>query len=169
MVKISAVIIDTYPDKKMSNIAIKMVQRLENLETIQVFSDEQPDTNEKINFIKIDPFSTANEYGHILFTQVPALIKTSHFLVFQWDGFPLNPPSWSDEFLKYDYIGAPKGSWVGNGGFSLRSVRLANKINELGIKINLQNPYDQLEDQYICTHYRSLLEQHDIQFALWAS
>jgi len=32
----------------MSNIAIKMVQRLENLETIQVFSDEQPNTNEKI-------------------------------------------------------------------------------------------------------------------------
>ena len=165
MVKISAVIIDTYPDKKMSNTAIKMVQRLGNLETIHVFSDEEPSTLEKINFIKIDPFSTANEYGHILFTQVPPLIKTSHFLVFQWDGFPLNPLSWSDEFLKYDYIGAPKGSWVGNGGFSLRSAQLAHKINELDIKINLENPYDQLEDQYICTHYRPLLEQNGIQFA----
>ncbi len=165
MTKISAVIIDTYPDKKMSNIAIKMVQRLKNIEAIYVLSDEPPDSSEKIHFVKISPISSANEYGHILFTQVPSLIDTSHFLVFQWDGFPINPSSWSDEFLEFDYIGAPKGAWVGNGGFSLRSTHLAKKINALEIKINLSNPFDQLEDQFICTHYRPLLEKNGIKFA----
>jgi hypothetical protein len=70
-------------------------------------------------------------------------------LVWQWDGFVLNPKLWMNEFLRWDYIGKPirssvypwkdwirllrntgwEGSFredediVGNGGFSLRSSR----------------------------------------------
>jgi hypothetical protein len=158
MLKISAVILDTYPDRKM-------VQRLENVETIHVFSDVAPDSSEKIDFIEIKPITSMNEYGHALFNQVPNHIKNDHLLVFQWDGFPINPPSWSDEFLKYDYIGPPNGTWVGNGGFSLRSLRLFDTLADLKININLSNPFDQLEDRLICTHYLQHLEMQGIRFA----
>lgn len=34
-------------------------------------------------------------------------IETPHVLVVQYDGFILNPDAWTDEFLEYDYVGAP--------------------------------------------------------------
>ena len=70
----------------------------------------------------------------------------------------LNGKSWQDEFLQYDYIGAPwlysDGKDVGNGGFSLRSkllqIFLAN--DEF---IEITHP----EDDCICRLYRSYLEK----------
>lgn len=34
-------------------------------------------------------------------------IETDYVLIVQYDGFILNPKAWMDEFLEYDYIGAP--------------------------------------------------------------
>ena len=60
-------------------------------------------------------------------------IDAEKVLIFQEDGFLLKDGI--DEFMKYDYIGAPwPSSWqytrtgVGNGGFSLRSVLLTKHI-----------------------------------------
>ena len=39
------------------------------------------------------------------------LYDAPHMLVWQWDGFILNPEKWFDDFLKYDYIGAPLGGF----------------------------------------------------------
>ena len=62
-------------------------------------------------------------------TQMYKYVSTSHFLIFQYDGYILNPDAWDNNFLKYDYIGAPWSHHdkpnVGNGGFSLRSKRIA--------------------------------------------
>lgn len=92
----------------------------------------------------------------------------THILVFQWDGYLANPNNWTDEFLEYDYIGAPwyweKERQVGNGGFSLRSIKLLNALSELHriIPFNFSNP----EDVTICRDYRELLEtKYDIKFA----
>ena len=55
-------------------------------------------------------------------------------LIIQHDGFILNHKAWDNEFLNYDYIGAPvywmgnKLIEVGNGGFSLRSKKLLKII-----------------------------------------
>ena len=58
-------------------------------------------------------------------------IETDACITVHWDGYAVHADRWTDEFLEYDYIGAP---WppsiepdpalrVGNGGFSLRSRR----------------------------------------------
>jgi hypothetical protein len=54
-------------------------------------------------------------------------IQTDFVFTAEWDSWIVNPEAWSDDFLKYDYIGAP---WwfgdeanVGNSGFSIRSKR----------------------------------------------
>ena len=59
-------------------------------------------------------------------------ITTSHILFIEWDGWAINADSWTDDFLQYDYIGAPwpwhNAHCVGNGGFSLRSTKLLNSL-----------------------------------------
>jgi len=79
-------------------------------------------------------------YSRFVLGKLHEHFETSHCLVVQADGFVLNPSLWRDEFLAYDYIGAPWPEYlsvsgsnallrldrnrVGNGGFSLRSRRL---------------------------------------------
>lgn len=57
-------------------------------------------------------------------------INTDVAIIVHDDGYALNKSKWSDDFLLYDYVGAPwpnrfsfvkNGCRVGNGGFSLRS------------------------------------------------
>ena len=165
MKKISAVIIDTYPNKQFASLAIKMTQRLSVVDKIFTFSDVPFEDIAGVEFIKIPRISSNNEYGKIIFERLPEIINSGHVLIFQWDGFPLNPNRWNDAFLDYDYIGAPAGMWVGNGGFSIRSHKLVQCLKDLSITVDLSNPFDQPEDQIICTHKRALLESHGIKFA----
>lgn len=90
-------------------------------------------------------------------------VDTDFVLCTQWDAFVLNYKAWSEEFLSYDYIGAP---WwfndennVGNGGFSLRSKKFINEASRLPLK-NF-NP----EDVVLCRTYKHLLSIHGIKFA----
>lgn len=163
--KISAAIIDTYADKKFASLAIKMVQRLPFIENIITFSDTPFGELENVKFIHIPPLRSNNEYGQVIFEKLPEIITDEYVLIFQWDGFPLDPNKWKNEFLNYDYIGAPNGNWMGNGGFSLRSKKLLHTLRDLNITVDLSNPYDQPEDLIICTHKRSLLESNGIKYA----
>jgi len=77
---------------------------------------------------KIDPIHSIEEYSRFTMHELDDFVHTSHVLIFQHDGFILNPEAWMDEFLQFDYIGAPwhfpDGNNVGNGGFCLRSKKL---------------------------------------------
>jgi hypothetical protein len=69
---------------------------------------------------------TKEEYNDLLMTpDFWKKIKGEKVLIFQTDSVLLR--SGIDEFIKYDYVGAPwrkpkEGKLVGNGGLSLRSV-----------------------------------------------
>lgn len=97
---------------------------------------------------------------------VPPLLKTSHTLNIQWDSWISDPSMWRDDFLKYDYIGAPwwykDGKNVGNGGFSLVSSRLKRYIfDRRGIY-----PCDtSVDDDLLCRKYRPQLELAGFQWA----
>lgn len=105
------------------------------------------------------------EYSHFMLRGLATYLRTSHLLVVQWDGFVLDPSAWQDEFLRYDYIGAPwhdrpPSHSVGNGGFSLRSARLLQAL--LDPLIQPSHP----EDLCICEEFRQRLEQeHGLRFA----
>jgi hypothetical protein len=67
------------------------------------------------------------DFCRFLLTGLARHIDTDFALLVQWDGYGIKPEYWTDDFLDYDYIGAP---WppdgeqrVGNGGFSLRSKK----------------------------------------------
>lgn len=104
------------------------------------------------------------DYSQFMLKGLRTYVKSSHVLTIQWDGFVIRPQAWQHQFLQYDYIGAPwpkkTGPWVGNGGFSLRSVKLLIALQDEAIKPT--HP----EDACICDQYRSYLEDvHHIQFA----
>lgn len=114
----------------------------------------------------IPPIRSAKEYSDFMIKDLHKYIDTDFALIIQWDGFVLNPIGWSDEFLKYDYIGA---NWyhlgnlhVGNGGFSLRSKKLinwlANNWKQVGTRIHP-------EDVFISKFARPFVEKEGMKFA----
>ncbi len=138
------------------------------------------DTDDKRK-IEIPNIKSVEEYSLFCIRDLHKYVDTDFVLIIQHDGFILNPKSWTDEFLKYDYIGAPwfisewstksfkipKGKIgekvVGNGGFCFRSKKLleiSNKLFELG-KIQKVHP----EDVSICVLYKNEFEKENIKFA----
>lgn len=96
-----------------------------------LLSHERPhNLTDDITFYQIPKldYSNANRFR---FDELYKYIETDYYLSIQTDGFVINPHMWTDEFLEYDYIGAPWPSlpWnrlnrVGNGGFRLESKKL---------------------------------------------
>ncbi len=105
-------------------------------------------------------------YSHFMLKGLAGYVRTSHVLIVQWDGFVLSPQAWDPGFLQWDYIGprwhdapTPELS-VGNGGFSLRSRRLLDALQDPGVTV--EHP----EDVCICRTHRARLErEHGIRFA----
>jgi hypothetical protein len=111
----------------------------------------------------IPRFKSIEEYSAFVLTGLAPILTTDFVLMIHWDGYVIDGSRWSDDFLKFDYIGAP---WpfetkykVGNGGFSLRSRRLMQWLASSRLQ------YFHPEDAVICKVYRSSLEKHGIRFA----
>lgn len=100
--------------------------------------------------------------------------NVTHLLFFQYDGWVINGNAWDPSWLQYDYIGAPwpwqpEGYQVGNGGFSLRSVRMMRHIAENREKfpVTVRNTDGNLfpEDVLLCHGYRERLEGWGFRWA----
>lgn len=121
-------------------------------------------TFEGRDIVPIPAISSREEYSLFMIKELYKFVDTKYVLVIQWDGFILDPFQWSDEFLEYDYIGAPwwfnDGFNVGNGGFSLRSRRLMEKVAHDDV-ISVYHP----EDFAICRTYGSHLKECGYTFA----
>jgi Protein of unknown function (DUF5672) len=144
-----------------------MVKCLENIKFYDaiLFTDIAIDNaHPDINIIQIDHIGSINQYSKFLIEKLHNYIKSNHCLIVQWDGFIVNFDQWDDEYIQYDYIGAPwpqftDGRDVGNGGFSLRSRRLMEFCSKLPITDT------KAEDVMICRENRTLLESQGMRFA----
>jgi hypothetical protein len=127
-----------------------------------------------------------DEYNRYIVFKLYRHITTSHCLLIQADGYIQSPKSWKEEFLKYDYVGAP---WpiaiesyitpfdeqvrVGNGGFSLRSSKLLQvPLNHpVNFDVNQGDFYKHFgkkytsEDGVICVHNRHIYVDAGCKFA----
>lgn len=118
---------------------------------------------------RIKPIETVEDYSRFVLKELPFIIESEHCLVIQWDGFVVDTSKWRNDFLDYDYIGAPwPPSWgqcrtnrVGNGGFSLRSRRLMRRIAEL----DTPDEIIRLEDNVICLHHHKVITREGYQYA----
>jgi len=122
--------------------------------------------------------SNIDEWNKAIIYELPKHIDTEFCMLIHADGFVVNPECWRDEFLDYDYIGAP---WplpqdnfsfrdinndlirVGNS-VSLRSKRLLDLPNELNLEWKAFHGFTN-EDGYICVNYRHKYLENDMKFA----
>jgi len=131
--------------------------------------------------VKIPHIGSVEEYSRFCIEDLYKYIDTDFVLLVQYDGFILNPDKWSDEFLGYDYIGAPwlVGNWsvrdfdfpkemlgklmVGNGGFSIRSRKLLETSAKLAREGKILRFHP--EDTSICVWHKTDMENEGIRFA----
>ena len=147
---------------------------------IKFISHERPNYfPDNFNFCLIDKINSVDQYSYNMIYKLIDYIDTEFALIIQSDGYVINPSSWRDEFLQYDYIGAPwdipKDDFsfrdpfgniirVGNGGFSLRSRKILSAPNMLNLE---WKPYFGFynEDGFLTCHNRHLLEENGCKFA----
>lgn len=106
------------------------------------------------------PMQSLQEYEQFIVKEMRHHISTTHALMIQWDGYVLNGSAWDDEFLKYDFVGAP-WFWdnvVGNAGFALISKRLLEELSKPEYEAT---PFD----TNLCRKYRKQLEDKGFKFA----
>ena len=131
-----------------------------------------------IEYVSIPPLNSVDDYNEIIFQDLHKHFETSHCLIVQSDSFVVNSNLWKEEFLEFDYIGAPwsnkikinpnlvlhlEKNTVGNGGFSLRSHKLAKttaKIDFNSLKFPLKS-----EDIIICHYLYKEMLNNGIRFA----
>jgi glycosyltransferase involved in cell wall biosynthesis len=116
---------------------------------------------ENIEVVKIAALPSVESYSTFVMKELVNHIDTEHCMIVQQDGYVINGSAWSDEFVAYDWIGAP-WFWdkvVGNGGFSIRSKRLMEEL--------AKPEYTDLhpEDDKICRAYRKQLEAKGFTWA----
>ncbi|MEI6836014.1 MAG: DUF5672 family protein [Candidatus Falkowbacteria bacterium] len=166
-------------DVKRLCLAMEICQTNFEFADVKILTSLNPGSSE--NIIKIKAINSTEEYSHFIINDLYKYVDTEQVLIVQYDGFILNPNAWTDEYLKYDYIGAPwlVADWsvnnfdfpaellgkfvVGNGGFSLRSKKLLNLTAKLSQDDEIKRYHP--EDVSICVYYRKLLEDNGIKFA----
>ena len=118
-------------------------------------------------YIKVADWPDKNSSSLFYYTEAALGVETSHALLMEWDGGVCDPAMWRDEFLQYDYIGAPWSAdmgdprhnsfTVGNGGFALISKRLVEFCHDAKLKI--------YTDMHISRHHRPELEAQGFKWA----
>lgn len=115
-------------------------------------------------FKSIPEIKSIEQYSEFMVKSLPDLIQADYCLIIQSDGFIINPFAWDDEFLNYDYIGAPwpqHNHICGNGGFSLRSKKFLAMQKIICKKIKVDLP----EDHLLCITLRKQFEKLGCRYA----
>ena len=167
---VTLVIIDTLKPELCLKL-LKYNSKFFDFGNIKLFTNKKPESDlNGIDFVKIKTLNQvdklqkpgSNDYSEFCINELHKYIDTKFCLIIQRDGFISNYKNWDDEFLKYDYIGAPwppyhlkRCKWiqdkknlnlVGNGGFSLRSKHI------LQLAAKCPAPEIGPEDAYFCNN-----------------
>jgi hypothetical protein len=145
----------------------KTLENTPHVEDVIVFADKP--IVDYGTFIPIRKNFNYADYNYIMLKGLSPFIKTDFILHIHPDGMAANKELWTDEFLKYDYVGAPwHDQVVGNGGFSLRSFKLIDALLDSDVIahwIETQKRYVN-EDHVICRYQsRFLYDKYGIKIA----
>ncbi len=146
------------------------MQRLCNFGRTVLFSYMPPAVPVKADVIQIPNLGTFDQFNIWVNAAVPYYISDSAAWAVHEDGFILDPKLWSDEFLDWDYLGAPWADGVvGNGGCSIESRNLLAAKRSLPFSVRLPERSDGYEfaasDIFICRLHKERLEKEGIRFA----
>jgi len=131
-----------------------------------IFSHYKPNNlPNNIEYIEI-PKLTHDGFSKFCIEKLTDYVDTDYALSINDDGFVINPHLWTDDFLNYDYIGAPwapNSEWcpknrVGNGGFCLKS----KKFMDLCSNIEYKGGHD---DVIVTNQYYDYFMKFSIKYA----
>jgi hypothetical protein len=145
--------------------------------SVKLISHEKPQgLPAQVEFGRCEKITNLDEYSKFMIYDLGEFIDTPYCLTVQRDGVIVNPQRWRDEFLNFDFIGAP---WpeddafrdpagtlirVGNGGFSLRSRKFLQVAKTE--KIPFVSSTNCLhEDAWQCVVNRATYLKNGIRFA----
>ena len=146
---------------------------------VKLVSDTKPDNLPDFIQHEFCPkMSNIDEWSYAAIYELPKHVETDYCMLIHDDGFVVNADSWREEFLDYDYIGAP---WpMPQDDFSFKAkdgelIRVGNSVSlrskkllDLPIDLNLEwkafhGYYN--EDGYICVNYRHKYLENGMKFA----
>lgn len=165
--EVTQIIVDCVDSQRAERI-LEYNKNLAEFATSRLLTSKPSSYPQKVT---IPHIGSVNQYSYFVIKRLLDFFDSRFVLMVQHDGFIVNPAEWTEDNLKYDYIGAPwpdKWLWhgfdkkynVGNGGFSLRSRKLQLALEDPHIKVS--GP----EDVMICQKYRPFLEEkYQILFA----
>lgn len=119
-----------------------------------------------------------NEWNRKMIYELHNYVQTDFAMVIHADGHVIRPEKWRNEWLQYDFIGAPwplphdrfsyrdplgKLQRVGNS-VSLRSKRILGLPTALNLPWRAYYGYTN-EDGFLCCHNRQILEENGCRFA----
>jgi hypothetical protein len=120
--------------------------------------------------VHTEPIPTFRQYNELMLKGMLEHINTDHLMFVQWDAMAYDGSKWTDEFLEYDYIGAvwpwqPEGLNVGNGGFSLRSRKLLEALQDERIQLTAARNFIAEDVVFGVDHRAMLEEEYGIKYA----
>jgi hypothetical protein len=171
---------DTRPEE-INNIIRVLKKCCEDLDFFEVklLTDIEPDNlPENIKWEYAPHINHIDDYNLYMFKYLWKHLDTSHCLFVQSDSCILHPELWDDNWLQYDYVGAPwpiiENTYIawgskevvrqGNGGFSLRSKTITQipYIHDLPL---LREQGWANEDGVLNCYYRELMLALGIKYA----
>lgn len=162
---VTLVMIETR-EHELANLAVMECLQGADFGEVLIFTD-MPKVFDEVDgrFVEVEDWPTKEGWSQFLWNEAGKHVRTSHMLSIQWDSWVVHPEAWTDDFLRYDYIGAPwwykDGLNVGNGGFSLRSTALQRYIAKHRDKFPCVNAID---DDQLCRKYRPALMERGFEW-----
>ena len=94
-------------DPAMAKMIMKsLLARIDFAESILFSSKDESYVDHKINSI-----NSLRDYSIFAVKEMHKYINSEFLMIIQRDGYPINLEAWDDQFLDYDYIGAP-WNWI---------------------------------------------------------
>lgn len=132
-----------------------------------------------IRFSKTSKLDTIDAFNYKMVYELHEHIKTDFALIVHADGFVIHPEKWSDEFLSYDYIGAPWPEPKDDKNYRTASGRLVKVGNSVSIRskrlmeyparhnLTWRPAYDGFynEDIFLCCLERDRMEADGLTWA----
>lgn len=151
-------------------------QTLEHIEVLKKSSEQIKFGAVKL--VQLPSIQSIDDWNRAVIYELYKYIDTEFCLLIHADGYVIHPEKWRQEWLSYDYVGAPFP--LPTDSFSYRDIRgviqrVGNSVSlrskrliELAPKLNLPwQPFHGYynEDGFICVNNRHIYEQHGMKFA----
>jgi hypothetical protein len=145
----------------LAQLALEDCERRADFGEVIVFTDRPSQfMRADRTVITVEDWPEKIGWSRCFWNEIPRYVRTSHVLCHQWDSWLVDPSMWRDDYLEYDYIGAPwpfhtDGLTVGNGGFSIRSTKLLRFVRKHRAEFPTISDSD---DNLFCRTYRPRLQ-----------